>query len=53
MHILFNQVKVGIIAHLTQFFGVLSSKSREQYLYILTEIQKDSVNWRFRKLIAK
>jgi serine/threonine-protein phosphatase 4 regulatory subunit 1 len=48
-----DEVKVGIIAHLTQFFGVLSSKSREQYLYILTEIQKDSVNWRFRKLIAK
>jgi serine/threonine-protein phosphatase 4 regulatory subunit 1 len=48
-----DEVKVGVVANLAKFLQILSPNKREQYLYFLTEIQKDSINWRFRKLLAK
>jgi len=47
-----EDVKVGTISHLSEFFAVLSEHQREEYLYVLEDIQKDQ-SWRFRKLLAK
>jgi serine/threonine-protein phosphatase 4 regulatory subunit 1 len=47
-----EEVKVGVITHLAKFFEILSPSIREEYLYVLDDIRKDS-NWRFRKLLAK
>eukprot|EP01122_Echinamoeba_exundans_P007798 TRINITY_DN2473_c0_g1_i1.p1 TRINITY_DN2473_c0_g1~~TRINITY_DN2473_c0_g1_i1.p1 ORF type:complete len:587 (-),score=154.87 TRINITY_DN2473_c0_g1_i1:119-1879(-) len=47
-----EEVKVGAITHLAEFFGVLSPAVREEFLHVLDDIQKDT-SWRFRKLLAK
>lgn len=47
-----EEVKVGAITHLAEFFAVLSPSVREEFLHVLDDIQKDSA-WRFRKLLAK
>lgn len=47
-----DQVKVGVIRHLSEFLAVLSPETRIQYVDSLQELQRE-VNWRFRKLIAK
>lgn len=50
---MYEKVKIGIVTNLAKFLQILSPKKREQYLYILSEVQKDALNWRFRKLLAK
>jgi serine/threonine-protein phosphatase 4 regulatory subunit 1 len=47
-----EEVKVGVITNLAKFYEVLSPSIREEYLYVLEDIRKDT-NWRFRKLLAK
>ena len=48
-----KQVKAGVVRHLGKFLAVLSPGVREAYINIVEDIQSESVNWRFRKLIAK
>lgn len=47
------QVKAGVVRHLGKFLSVLSPATRETYITTVEDIQSESVNWRFRKLIAK
>ena len=47
-----DQVKVGIIRHISSFLAILSTPSRNSYVTTLLDIQKESVNWRFRQLLA-
>lgn len=48
-----DQVKLGVVTHLSKFLQVLSPETREEYMGIVEEIQSESVNWRFRRLIAQ
>jgi serine/threonine-protein phosphatase 4 regulatory subunit 1 len=48
-----DQVKAGVVRHLAKFLAVLSPATRETYINTVEDIQSESVNWRFRKLIAK
>lgn len=48
-----DQVKVGVVRHFADFLSVLSPEKRQSYVSVLEDIQMSSVNWRFRKLIAK
>jgi serine/threonine-protein phosphatase 4 regulatory subunit 1 len=47
-----DQVKVGVIRNISSFLAILSPESRDTYVSTLIEIQKESVNWRFRQLLA-
>ena len=42
-----------MVRHLAKFLAVLSQETRESYIGTIEEIQSESVNWRFRKLLAK
>eukprot|EP00011_Vannellida_sp_DIVA3-517-6-12_P010523 CAMPEP_0114617832 /NCGR_PEP_ID=MMETSP0168-20121206/7397_1 /TAXON_ID=95228 ORGANISM="Vannella sp., Strain DIVA3 517/6/12" /NCGR_SAMPLE_ID=MMETSP0168 /ASSEMBLY_ACC=CAM_ASM_000044 /LENGTH=650 /DNA_ID=CAMNT_0001828973 /DNA_START=214 /DNA_END=2166 /DNA_ORIENTATION=+ len=48
-----DQVKVGVVRHFADFLAVLSPEKRQSYVSVLEDIQMSSVNWRFRKLLAK
>eukprot|EP00339_Tiarina_fusa_P026524 CAMPEP_0117008902 /NCGR_PEP_ID=MMETSP0472-20121206/8245_1 /TAXON_ID=693140 ORGANISM="Tiarina fusus, Strain LIS" /NCGR_SAMPLE_ID=MMETSP0472 /ASSEMBLY_ACC=CAM_ASM_000603 /LENGTH=610 /DNA_ID=CAMNT_0004711061 /DNA_START=14 /DNA_END=1846 /DNA_ORIENTATION=+ len=48
-----DQVKVGVIRHLSEFLEILSPERRKDYVDIITDIQLHGGNWRFRKLLAK
>mmetsp|Transcript_27619 Transcript_27619/g.47289 ORF Transcript_27619/g.47289 Transcript_27619/m.47289 type:complete len:607 (-) Transcript_27619:62-1882(-) len=48
-----DQVKVGVIRHLSEFLEVLSPETRTEYIDIIRDIQLHGANWRFRKLLAK
>ena len=48
-----DEVRIGVIRHMTKFLGVLSPETRETYLDMLKEMQKQIDNWRYRKLLAK
>eukprot|EP01094_Clydonella_sp_ATCC50884_P019139 TRINITY_DN3679_c0_g1_i1.p1 TRINITY_DN3679_c0_g1~~TRINITY_DN3679_c0_g1_i1.p1 ORF type:complete len:563 (-),score=208.60 TRINITY_DN3679_c0_g1_i1:427-2115(-) len=48
-----DQVKLGVVTHLSAFLKVLSPDTRQNYVAIVEEIQAESVNWRFRRLIAQ
>eukprot|EP01125_Pyxidicula_operculata_P010092 TRINITY_DN3323_c0_g1_i1.p1 TRINITY_DN3323_c0_g1~~TRINITY_DN3323_c0_g1_i1.p1 ORF type:complete len:494 (-),score=82.36 TRINITY_DN3323_c0_g1_i1:450-1931(-) len=48
-----DEVKVGVIKHMSKFLKIISDDLRFKYFYIMDEIQHSAVNWRFRKLIAR
>jgi serine/threonine-protein phosphatase 4 regulatory subunit 1 len=48
-----DQVRVGVIRHLSSFLEVLSPLRRAEYIESIRDIQLNSANWRFRKLLAK
>eukprot|EP01113_Clastostelium_recurvatum_P025173 TRINITY_DN3026_c0_g1_i2.p1 TRINITY_DN3026_c0_g1~~TRINITY_DN3026_c0_g1_i2.p1 ORF type:complete len:671 (+),score=193.31 TRINITY_DN3026_c0_g1_i2:151-2163(+) len=48
-----DEVRVGVIRHFAEFLEVLPMETRERYVPILQEVQADSANWRFRRLLAK
>mmetsp|Transcript_36073 Transcript_36073/g.58287 ORF Transcript_36073/g.58287 Transcript_36073/m.58287 type:complete len:638 (+) Transcript_36073:129-2042(+) len=47
-----DEVKEGVVRHLSSFLEMLRPTLREDYLPMLTELQTDIENWRFRKLLA-
>mmetsp|Transcript_46139 Transcript_46139/g.76857 ORF Transcript_46139/g.76857 Transcript_46139/m.76857 type:complete len:1090 (-) Transcript_46139:322-3591(-) len=47
-----EEVKIGVVRHIAEFLEALSPPHRLAYLPVLSEIQADSENWRFRKLLA-
>lgn len=48
-----DEVKVGVLKHFPQFLEYVRPETRTQYISICHDIQKDTLNWRFRKLIAR
>jgi serine/threonine-protein phosphatase 4 regulatory subunit 1 len=49
-----DEVKVGVLAHLADFFAALNPEAREKYLMTIVEIKNSNtpLNWRFRELLA-
>eukprot|EP01112_Ceratiomyxa_fruticulosa_P007078 TRINITY_DN1827_c0_g1_i1.p1 TRINITY_DN1827_c0_g1~~TRINITY_DN1827_c0_g1_i1.p1 ORF type:complete len:649 (-),score=104.29 TRINITY_DN1827_c0_g1_i1:162-2108(-) len=47
-----DEVRVGVITHLSEFLEVLTPETRERYFNIISEVLTDS-NWRFRRLLSK
>lgn len=47
-----DEVKVGVVSHLSDFFAVLSDKVRQENVHVLREVLDDD-KWRVRKLLAK
>lgn len=48
-----DEVKVGVVKHISEFLSVLSEASREKYLPLVCDITNETSNWRFRKLMAR
>jgi serine/threonine-protein phosphatase 4 regulatory subunit 1 len=48
-----DEVRVGVVRNIASFLAVTSPAVRESYLSVLSDIQMDTSNWRFRKLLAK
>jgi serine/threonine-protein phosphatase 4 regulatory subunit 1 len=47
-----DEVKVGVVSHLSDFFEVLSEKVRQDNIHVLKDVLDDD-KWRVRKLLAK
>lgn len=47
-----DEVKVGVVTHLSDFFAVLSDKVRQDMIHVLKQVLEDD-KWRVRKLLAK
>ena len=47
------QVKVGVVTNLAAFFRVLSPECRSRYSQLISKLQADTINWRFRELLAR
>lgn len=47
-----DEVKVGVVTHLADFFAVLSEKVRQDNIHVLRQVLEDD-KWRVRKLLAK
>lgn len=47
-----DEVKVGVVSHLSDFFAVLSDKVRQDNIHVLQDVLEDD-KWRVRKLLAK
>jgi len=48
-----DEVKVGVVKHISAFMAVLSEASREKYLPLICDVTNETSNWRFRKIMAR
>ena len=47
-----EEVKIGVVTHLSEFIAVLSPSKRNQFLQYVKQIQIEPTKWRLRKLLA-
>lgn len=48
-----EEVKIGVVTHLADFFAVLSPERCSQYGHVVRELREDFGSWRFRELMAQ
>jgi serine/threonine-protein phosphatase 4 regulatory subunit 1 len=48
-----DEVKIGVISNLVNFISVLSERKRLEFLSYFSDIQKENIKWRNRRIISK